>query len=56
MFVFSAVSVSEEIILYCIIGFNKLEVVLVCLRLKDFLLLLNGFFAVWEFFNFIFQK
>ena len=56
MFGFSTVSVSFEIILDCIIGFNKLEVVLGCLRLKDFLLLFYEFCAVWEFFSVIFQK
>ena len=47
MFDFSTVSAAWEIIFDCIIGFNIL-VVLVCLRVIDFLVKYFWFFTVFE--------
>ena len=59
MFDFSAVSAAWEIIFDCIIGFNTL-VVLVCLRVIDFLLTYFWFFTVfnvlWIFLALVFKN
>ena len=48
MFDFSTVSTFWEIILDCVIGFDKLEVVLGLLPAAGFILLLFGFYAVFD--------
>ena len=48
MFGFSTVSASWEIIFDCIIGFNKLEVILSSLGVTDVLLPFFGFFKVFD--------
>ena len=60
MFAFSRISSSWVIIFDCVIGFYCLEAVLGCLTVTDLMLLLLGFFTVfdvlWIFLTFVFKN
>ena len=60
IFGFSTVFAFGETIIDCVIGFNKLEILLGCIKAEKFLLNLFGFFnsfrCFWEVFYLFFSK